>query len=120
MTPGVAVSLVLTAGVVALGIFGGVVYLSALGIDTGPAVTLAGSIVGAVTGPAALLVQLVNRAATTKVERNTGVLAANTGHLVGAVYEVADSFPRRPAPPRHSDDTVLAAYMEAAPGPRGS
>lgn len=74
MTPGVAVALIFAAAVVTLGIFAGVVYLSAIGIDTGPTVTLAGSIIGAVFGPAALIVQLVNRAATSRTERNTGKL----------------------------------------------
>jgi hypothetical protein len=111
VTPAVVVSGLLCATVVVLGVAGCVTYLAQRGIDPDPVLRLLAEVGAAVSGVGSLLLQLVNRRTTTKVERNTGVLAA-------AVYDVADALPRPVA--RHAADPPTAAYMEAPPGPRGS
>lgn len=111
VTPGVVVAGLLCGSVVLLGIAGCVTYLAQRGIDPDPVLRLLAEVGAAVSGVGSLLLQLVNRRTTTKVERNTGVLAA-------AVYDVADALPR-PAP-RHAYPETAVADMKAAPAPRGS
>lgn len=111
ITPGVVVVLLLCGTLVVLGALGCLTYLAARGLDVDPVVKLAGALVGAVSGCVSLVLQLVNRRTTTKVERNTG-------HLAAAVYDVADALPRPVA--RHAYPDTEWLDMSAAPGPRGS
>lgn len=77
MTPGVAAVLVLCGTVVVLAVLAAVTYLTARGFDPQPVVQLAGSLVAAVAAVGNVVLQLINRRTQAKVERNTGVLAAN-------------------------------------------
>jgi hypothetical protein len=113
VTPGVVVAGLLCGSLVVLGIAGCVTYLAQRGIDPDPVLRLLAEVGAAVSGVGSLLLQLVNRRTTTKVERNTGVLAA-------AVYDVADALPRPAAAPRHAYPETAVADMKAAPAPRGS
>jgi hypothetical protein len=109
VTPGVVVAGLVCATVVVLGIAGAVTYLTERGIDPDPMLRLVAELGGALSGLLSLALQLVNRRTTTKVERNTGVLA-------NAVSDVADALPRPVA--RHAAEPDTAAYMAAPPGPR--
>jgi hypothetical protein len=82
VTPGVVVAVILTAGVVTLGITAALVYLAAIGRDPEPVLSMFAQIVGAITGPLAIGLQVANRASIAKAERNTGVAPARTAELV--------------------------------------
>jgi hypothetical protein len=125
VTPGVIVVGIVCATVAVLGSVACVTYLTERGVDPDPMLKLVGEVVAAVSGFASLLLQLVNRRTTTKVERNTGVLASHTDALASAVYDVADAMPRPvppAAPPRHlyPDTEAMPPVSSGAPGPRGS
>jgi hypothetical protein len=111
ITPGVVVAGLLCGTVALLGVAGCVTYLADRGVDPDPMLRLVAEVGGALSGLASLLLQLVNRRTTAKVERNTGVLAS-------AVYDVADALPQPVA--RHAAQPATAAYGKAPPGPRGS
>lgn len=112
ITPGVVITGLLVAGVVVLGIAGMLTYLADRNVDPGPVLKLTGQVGGGLAGVLSLILQLVNRKSVTKTERNTGVLA-------DAVFEVADALPR-PVPRHAAEPPTVAAYMGAAPAPRGS
>lgn len=108
ITPGVVIVMLLVGGVCVLATIAAVAWLTREGLDPQPMLQLVGVAVAALSSMGGFVVQLLNRAATTKTERNTGVLAS-------AVYEVADAMPKPVPGPRHAyPDT------EAAPALRGS
>jgi hypothetical protein len=90
LTPGVIIAALLVAGFTVASVVGSVAYLTARGIDPDPLLKLAGTLVAAAGSVGTFVLQLAQRAQNSKTERNTGVLAGNTGALVGAVGEVAD------------------------------
>lgn len=119
VTPGVVITGLLVACVIALALIATTAWLSSKGIDSGPVLDLITQIVTAVSALGALVLNLANRASTAKTERNTGVLATHTDALASAVYEVADAMPK-PAPRHASAADTAYLDMSAAPAPRGS
>lgn len=115
ITPGVVVVLLLCGTLVVLGGLACLTYLTARGIDPDPMVKLAGALIAAVSSTVSVVLSLVTRRTTTKVERNTG-------HLVNAVLDVADAMPRPTTPPRHlyPDTEAMPPVNGATPVPRGS
>lgn len=74
LTPAVVVALVLTGGVVCLGVLAAVTFLTARGFDPAPVVQLTGTLLAAATGMGTFVAQLASRRATTKTERHAGTL----------------------------------------------
>lgn len=116
VTPGVIVAGLLVIGVVLLALIGVTAWLTREGIDISPMLQLMREWVTTVAAIGALVLQLANRSSVTKTERNTGLQAAQLGHLAGAMYDVADAMPR--PVPRHSADPYPPTVE--APAPRGS
>jgi hypothetical protein len=110
----VIISLIFVGGGLVALLLAAVAYLTARGIDPAPMVTTVGVLVAAAGTLGNLVLQLASRSTTTKVERNTGVLAS-------AVYDVADAMPRPvAAPPRPRHGYPDTGNIEAPPAPRGS
>lgn len=82
ITPGVVMVGLVMGTVVVLSIVAVTGYLTARGYDPAPIVTLTANLIGAVGGLGTLVVQLVTRKTTARIERNTGLLP-------GQVEEVA-------------------------------
>ena len=76
ITPGVVMVGLVMGTLVVLAIVGVVGYLTARGYDPAPIVTLTANLIGAVGGLGTLIVQLVTRKTTARIERNTGLLPA--------------------------------------------
>jgi len=92
VTPGVVmVALLVAGGLVAL-LIAVVGYLTVRGYDPAPLLDLTAKIVTAVGSFGTLLLTLVARRTVTKVERNTGVLAAEQAAIADKLYE-------QPSPP---------------------
>jgi 4-amino-4-deoxy-L-arabinose transferase-like glycosyltransferase len=72
----------LVGGIVVLAVVAAVTYLTARGYDPQPVVQLAGTAVAALAAVGTFVQNLATRRTTTKVERHTGVLAANVGVVV--------------------------------------
>jgi hypothetical protein len=111
VTPAVVVTALLCGTLVVLSVAGCVTYLTARGIDPDPMLRLVAQVATGLGSLGTLVLQLVTRRTTSKVERNTGVLAT-------AVYDVADALPR--PVPRHAHPETTEVDMRGAPGPRGS
>jgi hypothetical protein len=87
ITPGVVmVALLVAGGLVAL-LIAVVGYLTVRGYDPAPLLDLTAKIVTAVGSFGTLLLTLASRRTTTKVERNTGLLATEVGAIADKVYE---------------------------------
>lgn len=76
VTPTVVVAGLMVAGVIVLATIGAVTYLSAIGRDPDPMLKLVAQVATAVGSLGTLLLQVTGRQTVAKVERNTGVLAA--------------------------------------------
>jgi hypothetical protein len=93
ITPGVVmVGLLVAGGLVAL-LISVVGYLTVRGYDPAPILDLTAKLVTAVGSFGTLLLTLAARRTTTKVERNTGLLASEVKDIADKVYE-------EPPPPR--------------------
>jgi hypothetical protein len=91
ITPGVIIAAIITTGLAITGVALAVAYLSARGVDPDPMLKLVAQ-VG--TGCGVLLnivLVLAGRATSSKVERNTGVLAGTVADVAGTVADVADA-----------------------------
>jgi hypothetical protein len=94
ITPGVVmVALLVAGGLVAL-LIAVVGYLTVRGYDPAPLLDLTAKIVTAVGSFGTLLLTLASRRTTTKVERNTGLIANELRDVADKVYEE----PGAPAP----------------------
>ena len=92
VTPGVVVAGLLVAGAVTLGVTAALVYLVAIGRDPEPVLSMLAQVIGVITGPAMVALQLANRASIAKAERNTGTAPAKTAELVEQrIYGAAHS-----------------------------
>lgn len=85
VTPGVVMVALVMGTVVVLSIVAVTGYLTARGYDPAPIVTLTANLLGAVGGLGTLVVQLVTRKTTTRIERNTGLLPAQVEQVATKV-----------------------------------
>jgi hypothetical protein len=85
ITPGVVMVGLVMGTVVVLAIVGVVGYLTARGYDPAPIVTLTANLIGAVGGLGTLVVQLVTRKTTARIERNTGLLPGQVEQVASKV-----------------------------------
>lgn len=106
ITPRVVVAGLFLATVVVLAGLAAITYLSARGIDPAPVLDLATQLATAVGAIGTLVLQLVTRKTTAKVERNTGQLSKSAAVLADDVYLLRDEmasrttvYPTRPPPP---------------------
>lgn len=119
ITPGVVIVGLLVGGVCVLATIAAVAWLTREGLDPQPMLQLVGVAVAALGSVVSAVVQLLNRASTTKTERNTGQLTA-------AVVDFAAVVDRRTTraapPPVPAAERPRHRYPEtgATPVPRGS
>jgi hypothetical protein len=85
ITPRVVAWALFCGTVLVLAVVGAVTYLTARGLDPDPMLSLVGNLGTAVAAIGTLLLQLTGRATTTKVERNTGLLAAKVDETAAKV-----------------------------------
>lgn len=102
VTPGVVCTFVVVAGGLVALLIVVVGYLQARGVDPDPMIRLVGEIVTAVGALGTLLLQLVGRRTTTKVERNTGVLATEVAAVADALYQEQPEQPHVVSAPREA------------------
>jgi hypothetical protein len=82
ITPGVIVTLILTAGGIVLGIAGGLVYLSSIGRDPDPVLRFVVEVTGTLAILVNVLLSLASRASVAKTERNTGLIPERVAEAV--------------------------------------
>jgi len=86
ITPGVVIAGLLVGGALTALLIAATAWLAVRGVDPDPMVKTVGAVVAGATSLGTLVLQLVTRATTTKVERNTGLLA---GDVAGVRDEIA-------------------------------
>jgi hypothetical protein len=85
ITPGVVMVALVMGTVVVLSIVAVVGYLTARGYDPAPVVTLTANLIGAAGGLGTLIVQLVTRKTTARIEKHTGLLPAQVEEVATKV-----------------------------------
>lgn len=85
ITPGVVMVGLVMGTVIVLSIVAVTGYLTARGYDPAPIVTLTANLLGAVGGLGTLVVQLVTRKTTARIEKHTGLLPAQVEQVATKV-----------------------------------
>jgi hypothetical protein len=85
ITPGVVMVALVMGTVIVLAIVAVTGYLTARGYDPAPIVTLTANLIGAAGGLGTLIVQLVTRKTTARIEKHTGLLPAQVEQVAAKV-----------------------------------